>query len=101
MNANFVTLSDGASRAASQTSSCSWALLAFTAESIHLIAAGAVLFDTYVSSLDAELAGLELAIGALLKLSRGYEDVVPHGTGTTLNESEFQSKYHHLWSISL
>ena len=33
--------------------------------------------DTYLSSIDAEVAGLELALGALLKLSRGHEDLVP------------------------
>ena len=34
------------------------------------------------------MAGLELAIGALLKLSRGYEAEVPHGAQAALNKSE-------------
>ena len=59
------------------------------------------MFDSYVSSLEAELVGMELAIGALLKVSRGYADIVPHSTQHTLNEFEFQAVYHHLWSVSL
>ena len=55
----------------------------------------------YVSSLEAVLAGLELAIGALLKFSRKYRDMVPHSTQHTLNESELESLYHHSWSFSL
>ena len=82
-------------------SSAAWALLAVEAEKIHLIAAGAVMFDNYVSSLDAEMVGLELAIGAILKFSRGYDDVVPHDTQTNLNASEFQQSYNHLWSVSI
>ena len=42
---------------------------------------------------------LELAIGALLKLSRGYNDVVPHDTDVILNDCEFMESYHHLWQI--
>ena len=64
------------------------------------MAAGAVMFDKYVSSLEAELAGLELAIGALLKISRGYADVVPHHADTDLNAIEFLESHHHLWSFS-
>ena len=91
VDANIVAVSDGASRASVKRSSAAWALLAFLPGGhINLIAAGAVLFDNFASSMDAELAGLELAIGALLKFSRGYGDVVPHNAQTTLNESEFQ-----------
>ena len=66
---------------------------------MHLVAAGAVMFSSFASSMDAELAALELAAGALLKLSRGYGDVVPHDTDLTLSEPEFFETYHHLWSI--
>ena len=51
--------------------------------------------------MEAELAGLELAMGALLKLSRGYEDVVPHSIQTTLDISEFELSYRHLWNVSI
>ena len=51
---------------------------------------GAVCIDHYSSSLDAELLGLELALGALLEISRGYADVVPHSAQTTLREYEYQ-----------
>jgi len=101
LTANYVTVSDGASRSSTRLSSAAWALLAVEAEKIHLIAAGAVMFDNYVSSLDAEMVGLELAIGAILKFSRGYDDVVPHDTQTNLNASEFQQSYNHLWSVSI
>lgn len=77
------------------------ALLALHPTQLVIIAAGAVLLERYGSSMVAELAGLELAIGALLKLSRGYEDVVPHDIHTNLDLSEFQLSYHHLWSISV
>ena len=69
-------------------------------QQLHLVAAGAVMFDKYVSSLEAELAGLELAIGALLKISRGYADVVPHYADTDLNAIKFLESHHHLWSFS-
>ena len=95
------TVSDGASQASMKRSSAAWALLAFSPNQINLIAGGAVMFDTYVSSMEAELAGLELAAGALLKLSRGYRDVVPHSIQTTLDISEFELSYRHLWSVSL
>jgi hypothetical protein len=99
--ANFITVSDGASRSRTNSSSAAWALLAVHPTQLVIIAAGAVLLERYVSSMEAELAGLELAIGALLKLSRGYEDIVPHDIQTNLDSSEFQSSYHHLWSISV
>ena len=96
---NYVTVSDGASRSSTQSSSAAWGLFAVSANQLHLVAAGAVMFSSFVSSMDAELAALELATGALLKLSRGYGDVVPHDTDLTLSESEFHESYHHLWSI--
>jgi len=49
--------------------------------------------------MNAELVALELATGALLKLSRGYRDVVPHKTDFILNELECHDSYHHLRSI--
>ncbi len=97
---NYVTVSDGASRASTQSSSASWGLFAVTADHFHLVAAGAAMCNGFVSSMDAELVALELATGALLKLSRGYRDVVPHATDTTLSESEFLESYHHVWNIS-
>jgi len=66
---------------------------------MHLFAAGAVMFSSFASSVDSELAPLELATGALLKLSRGYGDVVPHDTDLTWREPDFLQTYHHLWSI--
>ena len=99
-HANFITVSDGASRASSQKSSASWAVLSIAGGQCDLVAAGAVCIDHFASSLDAELVGLELALGALLKISRGYADVVPHIAQLTLDESEFQEVNHHLWSIS-
>ena len=96
---NFVTVSDGAARSSTQSSSAAWALLAFDHGKASLVAAGAVLFERYASSLDAELMGLELALGSLLKLSRGYSDLVPHSTQTILDASEFHEAHHHLWTI--
>ena len=81
-------------------SSASWAVLSIAGGQCDLVAAGAVCIDHFASSLDAELVGLELALGALLKISRGYADVVPHIAQLTLDESEFQEVNHHLWSIS-
>jgi len=44
----------------------------------------------------AEFTALELALAALLKLSRGYVDVVPHPVDTNLDLSEFQCEFGHL-----
>ena len=43
VNANYVTVSDGASRASTKSSSAAWALLAFSPDHINL---SAVMFDT-------------------------------------------------------
>ena len=96
---NYITVSDWAARSSAQSSSAAWALFAVSAHQMHLVAAGAVMFSSFASSMDAELAALELAAGALLKLSRGYGDVVPHDTDLILSEPEFLEAYHHLWSI--
>jgi len=69
-------------------------------QQLPLVAAGAIMLDKYVSSLEAELAGLEMAIGALLEISRGYADVVPHYAGTDLNAIGFLESHYHLLSFS-
>ena len=56
----------------------SWAILAMSSQNIDLVAAGAMTLPDVASSLDAELTGFELGLAALLKLSRGYVDVIPH-----------------------
>ena len=99
-DANFETVSDGAARASSQKSSASWAVLSATAGHYELVAAGAVCIENYASSLDAELVGLELALSAVLKISRGYADVVPHRAHKALDESEFKGVHHHFLGIS-
>ena len=55
---------------------------------MSIVGGGGILFPAEVSSLDAELTGLELAIGAFLKLSRGYDDLAPHSADFTLHASE-------------
>ena len=51
-------------------------------------AGGAIKFPTDVSSLDAEFASLELAVGAFLKYSRGYADLVTCGSYVILDASD-------------
>ena len=46
------------------------------------------MFPDVVTSLDAELTGLQLAVGALLKYSRGYTNLVPPGTSLIMHASE-------------
>ena len=53
------------------------------------------MFPDVVTSLDAELTGLELAVGALLKYSRGYTSLVPHGTNLTMHASELPESNGH------
>ena len=98
-SANFITVSDGASRGSTKISAASWALLAADRNKINLVAAGAIYLDSYATSLEAELVGLELAIGALLKASRGYESIVPHSTESRLNAVEFLETNYHLLDI--
>ena len=86
---NFVMVSDGACRSSVQKSAASWCVLAFHHGSISIVGGGGVFLPSGTSSLDAELAGLELAIGALLKCSRGYTDIAPHGANVILQSSEF------------
>ena len=59
-------------------SAAAWAILACQGSTISLVAAGALRFPNYVDSIVAEFTGAELALGALLRLSRGYPDIVPH-----------------------
>ena len=51
------------------------------------------------SSLDAEMVGLELAIGALLRISRGYVDVESHQVHAMLPKSTFLEKFGHLLAL--
>lgn len=85
---NVVAVSDGASRASTQCSAASWALLAFTHTGISMIAGGALLFDRFVTSQMAETTGFELALAAFMKLSHGYPDVVPHEIGLSMHVSD-------------
>ena len=52
-----------------------------------------------VSSLDAELTGLELAAGALIRYSRGYVDLVPHGVDAVLDASELLNSNGHWLAV--
>ena len=63
---NYFTASDVASIASTRSA---LGLFAVSAHHFHLVAAGAVMFSGFASSMDAELVALELATGALLKLS--------------------------------
>ena len=81
-------VSDGARRGSDCSCAASWAILAFTDDSISLVAGGAIKFPADVSSLNAELTGLELAIGALLKYNRGYLNLAPHSADIILDASE-------------
>ena len=85
---NLVTLSDGACRSSTSKSSASWCIVAFTRDTLSLAAAGGVCLPPGTTSLDAELTGLELAIGALLKCSRGYSDLQQHSADLIINASE-------------
>ena len=64
-----------------------------------MIAGGAVKIPPDVSSLDAEFTGFELAFGALLKYSRGYVDMVPHGVEAVLDASELLSSNGHWLAV--
>ena len=91
--------SDGAARASTRVSSASWAVLAFQAHEISLVAAGALLFDEFVGSLVAETMGFELALAALLNLSRGELDLVPHRVEVSHNLTEFLMINGHLLKL--
>eukprot|EP00973_Karenia_brevis_P054263 7539100-Karenia_brevis.AAC.1 len=69
--------------------SAAWAVLAVSTSTISLQAAGATLLDDITESMDAEFTALELAIGALLKISRGYDDVAPHRVDVIITEPQF------------
>ena len=64
------------------------------------MSAGAFKFPHEVSSLEAEMTGFELALAALLKLSRGYVNIVPHEAEESLRASEFLSSIDHLLSFA-
>ena len=98
-DANFVTVSDGACRGGGQSSSAAWAIFAVRGEKLDLVAAGAVLHG-FTNSMDAELSALELAMAALVKLTRGCESIVPHATDVIYEKSEFEKTFKHLWDIS-
>ena len=97
--ANLVMVSDGARRGGQGSCAASWAILSFRSQGISFVAGGAIKFPTDVSSLDAELTGLELAVGALLKYSRGYNDLVPHGAAEILDASELLKSNCHWLAI--
>ena len=64
-----------------------------------MIAGGAMKIPLEVSSLDAELTGLELAVAALFKYSRGYVDLVPHGVDAVLDASELLNSNGHWLAV--
>ena len=82
-------LSDGAARASTQSSSAAWAIVSFDGASLVLVAAGAMLFEEHVSSQTAETVAMELGLAALLKLSRGYSNIIPHEVQTIIDVFEF------------
>ena len=63
------------------------------------LAGGAMKLGVEASSLDAEMVGLELAIGALLRISRGYVDVESHQVDAMLPKSTFLEKFGHLLAL--
>jgi len=71
-----------------QKSAASWCILASHHGCISIVGGGGVFLPSGTPSLDAELAGLELAIGALLKCSRGYADLAPHSANVIFQSSE-------------
>ena len=90
-NTNLVLVSDGACRGSTQTSAASWAILAFTKNGIHLAAGGAIILLSGGSSLDAELTGFELALGALLNYHQGQHELAPHSADKSFTASELLS----------
>lgn len=98
---NFIITSDGATRQSTQSSSASWAVLAIIDGNIKLVAAGAIKFVTQVTSTDAEMTGLELGLAALLKISRGYVNVVPHDAEFIADASELLKTIHPWLAVAL
>ena len=96
---NFVLVSDGAARGSSGRASAAWVLLACLGKRFSVVAAGAVLLQAHASSMEAEFAGFELALGSLMRLSRGYANVVPHDVQTTLDLSEYMEDKRRLLEI--
>ena len=94
-------VSDGAAPSSTRASSASWAVLAFQPQEISLVAAGALLFDDFANSLDAEMLGFELALAALLNLSRGRVDLVPHKVDVSFELAEFLTINGHLLKLPL
>ena len=76
-----------------------WVLLAWLGKRFSVVAAGAVLLQAHASSMEAEFAGFELALGSLMRLSRGYANVVPHDVQTTLDLSEYMEDKRRLLQI--
>jgi len=91
---SLIMTSDGATRQSTQSSSASWAVLAIIGGQVKLVAAGAIRFLAQVTSTDAEMTGFELGLGALLKISRGYINVVPHEAEFIVDVSELLETIH-------
>ena len=53
-----------------------------------VVSVGAAMLAEYTDSATAEFSGVELALGALLKLSRGYADIAPHDAQIIIQAKE-------------
>ena len=85
---NFVGVSDGAARTATKLSSASWAIFAVNDSTVQLVRCKAICLNELVPSQSAETLGLELALAAMLCLSRGADDIFPHRYDHLLCRSE-------------
>ena len=89
---NFVTLSDEAARGSSATAAAAWAIIAMRGLDVSIVAAGALLLQEGTSSLMAESRALELALMALLRLSRDHVAICPHSYSVVIPISELSGE---------
>ena len=73
---NFVVLSDGAARGSSGDAASAWVIVAMRDQQLSLVSGGAELLPHGTSSLHAEARALDLAVHALLRITKG---LLPHG----------------------
>jgi len=86
---NVVMVSNGAARMSTeQAAAAAWAMFSVTSH-ITVVAAGGRLLQPDCDSMSAETTALEIAIAAVLKLSRGYEDLVPHHVDTFIEAEQY------------
>eukprot|EP00973_Karenia_brevis_P074885 10406057-Karenia_brevis.AAC.1 len=62
-----------------------------------LLAGGAKFLDSWVTSVDAELTGLELATRAVSNVSRGMRNVEPHRIDASFEAQEFLKDHANLF----